>query len=247
MLNAQDILLKLKAGKPLSIIRMGDGEAIILNGFRDVANFKAVLKRQLGFYPPLDHCEQIRDNLIKAFQQCDIIGLPDHKNINELNSHWRFAKDILAKYVDLTGKEFCSINVHSEFLDNNYFDDLLLNTKVLNYISCRELTYELQRKFNIDTVNNYQIAPEMKFFAGYEGLNHYTDQFNKIERWMDKCDIEGRICLVGAGVVGKIYCNWFRDRGGISIDIGSVFDSWAGFVTRGPNRGVNVEDSQYKL
>ena len=31
----------------------------------------------------------------------------------------------------------------------------------------------------------------------------------------------------------------FKEKGGISIDIGSVFDFWVGKVTRGPNRGKN--------
>ena len=98
-------------------------------------------------------------------------------------------------------------------------------------------------------VNKYTIAPEAKFTSGYEGPLHYPEQFNRIHRWMTVQleNFPGSLLLVGAGVIGKIYCNWMRDRGGVAFDIGAVMDLWAGFSTRGPNRGLNVKDESYKL
>ena len=51
----------------------------------------------------------------------------------------------------------------------------------------------------------------------------------------------GALFLVGAGAFGKIYCHWIRDRGGIAVDIGSLFDSWAGVGRVGHAvRGLDV-------
>ena len=50
-----------------------------------------------------------------------------------------------------------------------------------------------------------------------------------------------------AGVIGKIYTNWMRDRGGVAIDIGAAVDLWAGRATRGEKRGLNAIDETYKL
>jgi hypothetical protein len=64
---------------------------------------------------------------------------------------------------------------------------------------------------------------------------------------MQKIDCNNSLCLVGAGVVGKIYNIWFKRRGGVSLDIGSIFDLWAGRKTRGKDRGIDVIDNTYKL
>ena len=56
----------------------------------------------------------------------------------------------------------------------------------------------------------------------------------------------GALFLVGAGAFGKIYCQWIKERGGIAIDIGSIFDSWANIGRVGhPVRSFDVY-RQYK-
>jgi len=37
----------------------------------------------------------------------------------------------------------------------------------------------------------------------------------------------GRVYLVGAGILGKMYCDVIKQRGGVAIDIGAVIDGWA--------------------
>ena len=64
---------------------------------------------------------------------------------------------------------------------------------------------------------------------------------------MKVIDCRGVLCLVGAGIPGKCYNNWFRDQGGVSLDIGSVFDFWYGRRTRGKGRGLDAIDNTYKL
>ena len=43
---------------------------------------------------------------------------------------------------------------------------------------------------------------------------------------------QGAIFLVGAGVLGKIYCDVIKEKGGIAIDIGAIFDAWANVKSR---------------
>lgn len=247
-MSAEQILSRLMQDKPLSLLRIGDGESIALNGFNEYSKYHNVLKRQLGFSPPIEHAEQIRENLIQAYKGADIIGIPQHKNIESLNSGWRQAQEMLDKYAPDHTKEYCSIDIGYDFLNAGYFNDLLQDRKELNYISCRNLDLQFSSTWNISVVNSYIISPEAKFTSGYAGAKHYPDQFNKAARWMDVRNVKGQLLLVGAGVIGKIYCNWWRDLGGISFDIGSVFDEWAGKATRGPERGLDVEvNSKFKL
>jgi UDP-N-acetyl-D-mannosaminuronic acid transferase (WecB/TagA/CpsF family) len=59
----------------------------------------------------------------------------------------------------------------------------------------------------------------------------------------------GSLLFVGAGIFGKIYCNWWRDRGGVAMDVGGVMDIWSGKITRGPDKGLDKDDpdTRYKL
>jgi len=251
MLTASEVLSELQLNNPISIIRIGDGESIVLNSMAgiqelDLAN-KAVLHRQMGYYPSFNDIKAIRDNLISAYEGCDIIGIPAHKQ--KTNSHWGNVYKILQANVPNHTDNLCSIDIHYDFLNAGYFDTLIDNREKLNYISCRNLDLKFMFRWHLQCVNSFIIAPEAKFTSGYTGPVHYPDQFNRVQRWMDVVKPEGQLLLVGAGVIGKIYCNWWRDRGGIAFDIGSIFDEWAGFITRGKDRGLDKvdNDSIYKL
>jgi hypothetical protein len=236
--------------KAISIIRYGDGEAIVLNGFKDIRSFSMVLKRQLGYIPAINEAEEIRGNLISALNNADIIGIPCAERLKDRKDYWSKAEGIFNENITFKNnlRLFTNIDVHSHFLDKNYFKELMQGVEVVNYISCRNLDEEIKKAFGVKRVNSFIVAPEAKFDNTYDGLKHYPDQFNKIERWMDKAvPVDGNLCLIGAGFIGKIYCNWFRDRGGVAFDIGSVFDSWAGLATRGPARGLNSIDNTFKL
>ena len=58
--------------------------------------------------------------------------------------------------------------------------------------------------------------------------------------------------LVAAGFLGKIYCNEIKNKGGISIDIGSTADIWMGYSTRmeheylHPILGVNLDFDKFR-
>lgn len=245
-LTTQDILTTLQETEPVSIIRCGDGEGIVLNGYDNTNDYMAVLKRQLGYYPPIDHGMEIHNNLIEAYSKADIIGIPKHKNLESLSAHWRSVVDTLDKFVPARTGNVCSMDIHYDFLQAGYFDTLLQGQEVVNYIGCRQLEQKMMEKWGINQVNGFHISPERKFTTTYVGEDHYPTQFNKVQRWMDVVGAEGRILLVGAGFVGKIYCNWWRDRGGKAFDIGSIMDEWAGAVTRGPEREADriIEDGK---
>lgn len=233
--------------KPIAITRYGDGEAMVLNGFNDVPAVEYVFKRQLGHSPTIEQVNEIRNNLIEAYDYSDLIGIK--QNIRDgLGKYWVTGKDILIQNVPtLLEHHFTSIDFHTDWLVQGKFGQLLHGVDRLFYISCRVLDNDLKEAFEIGSVESYTIAPEMKFTSGYDGPQHYPDQFKHIYRWIQNIDCNGAICLVGAGVIGKIYTKWFKERGGIAIDIGSVFDLWAGKSTRGSGKGMDVEDKTYML
>lgn len=242
----QNLLNLVMAGEPLSVVRCGDGEGIILNALSSVSALElastAVLRRQMGYDPTLNHVKEIRENLINAINGCDVIGVPMHKQ--KTDSHWGKVAQMIDTHTVCTADR-CDIDVAYQWLSDRSYDTLL-NREVINYISCRDLD-EGFRKY-AQVVNKFTIAPEAKFTT-YQGEPHYPTQFNRVQRWMDVVskDWPGTLLLVGAGVIGKIYCNWWRDRGGVAVDVGAVCDLWAGFVTRGPERGLDKVDLTWKL
>jgi hypothetical protein len=242
-----EIQWRLKTKTPTCITRYGDGEAIILNGFNDVEKLKMVMKRQIGLIPGIEDAEKIRENLIEAYRKSDIIGIPINKKMNDPESYWVKAARLFEESVGPVSAQITSVDFHSHFLGKGYFDKLLTGLDTLVYVSCRDLDTDLKRRYGIKNVYSYTIQPEMKFSGEYRGRKHWPTQFYEIEKWMPKMPVEGNLCLVGAGVIGKIYNSWFKDLGGISVDVGSVFDEWAGLVTRGPKRGLGVIDNTYKL
>lgn len=241
-----EILYRLNNGTPVSIVRAGDGEGLVLRSSDNIESYqeciKRVMMRQLGYEPTMSEVVAIRKNLITAYQGADIIGVPMQKHLKDLSEDWTIVGQLIKQYNTTSPR--CSIDVFYDMLYDGSLLEWLKDKPVINYISCREIPFS---RIGVLQVNKYIIAPEQKFTSGYRGPVHYPDQFNKIEQWMSKCAIEGNPCLVGAGVIGKIYCNWFRDRGGIAIDIGAVFDLLAGFSTRGPLRGLDVINEMYKL
>jgi hypothetical protein len=246
MLTKEQVISKLLENKPISIIRNGDGEKLVLDSMRTVSALQlcdhAVLQRQLGYSPSLKDVEAIRANLIEAYSKCDIIGIPNHGR--KVSSHWDDVLKVLDENVPGHTTTYCDIDLAYHMLSDNSYDQLLQNRHVLNYISCRDLDEGFKRKWNIRTVNKYTIAPEKKFVSGYEGDEHFPTQFNRIPRWMTVQleNFPGSLLLVGAGVVGKIYCNWWRDLGGVAFDVGGCMDIFAGKVTRGPDRGLDKDD-----
>lgn len=258
MISSSDLLQIIKDSlqdkQPLSVVRCGDGEGIVLNGYNDVPALTMVYKRQLGATPTIEGHEEIRNGLITAYNNADIIGVPGEREGHN-KGKWLQVRRQLWEHTNVYGlipdydntDKFASIDFHSHFLDNDYYSELLTGLDTLCYISCRDITEALKVKYNIKNVHAMIIAPETKFTSGYTGLPHYPDQYNYIKRWVTKVPVQGNLCLFGAGVVGKVYGAWLKEQGGIAVDIGSVFDSWAGMATRGEGRGLDKRDETFKL
>lgn len=231
---------------PMSLCRYGDGEAMLLDKEDASLEYKDfVFKRQLGNSVSDIQKKEIIENLIYAYNNADVIGRPTLKH-DKKDNYWKIGNEILSQYINLN-KDSCSIDVFYDFLNTDKFYKLLNNRKKIFYINSSNLDDKFKDIFKIEEINSFIIAPEIKFDPDYNGKNHYPDQYNEVKKWINTLDCEGCLCLVGAGVVGKIYNIWFKEKGGISLDIGGVFDAWAGKNTRGEGRGVGVVDNTYKL
>jgi hypothetical protein len=232
---------KIYDNEPFSMVRIGDGEGMVISQNKEYSDY--VFKRQLDYIPNDKYI--IRDNLIQTYSQADLIGIATRKRVLE-GEFWSFAKDSALEFSK--NNQFCSIDIHFDFLNEGYYDELFKSVTKLFYISGRNITNVLRKKYpNLDKIEGFIITPELKFESNKEREKHYPDQYLEIKHWISELDCSNSLCLVGAGVIGKIYNIWFKKRGGVSLDIGSIFDLWAGRKTRGIGRGVDIIDNTYKL
>lgn len=235
-------------GKSFALTRLGDGEARILNYFNDKKAAEYSLIKHTGKIPPESDIIQIRNNLIDAYNNSDVIGVPVEQHLRTKDKYWCEAKDLMFKYAP--GSEFadlCSINIHSEWLKYDIFENLLSFRDDVYIVTGRNVAEGLKKAYNIKNVHQFLISPQYKYEVIKKENKHFPEQFNQIKEWIAKMDLKGHICLVGAGFTGKIYSQWFKQSGGIGIDIGHVFDAWAGLVTRGRNKGAGKTQNTYKL
>jgi hypothetical protein len=134
MLTKEQVISKLLENKPISIIRNGDGEKLVLDSMRTVSALQlcdhAVLQRQLGYSPSLKDVEAIRANLIEAYSKCDIIGIPNHGR--KVSSHWDDVLKVLDENVPGHTTTYCDIDLAYHMLSDNSYDQLLQNRQLLN-------------------------------------------------------------------------------------------------------------------
>lgn len=248
----EKIIECLNTKTPFLALRYGDGEAILLKN-KDKTAIEHIFFRQLNEIPVKANVDKIRNNLIETLNNADLIGIPTKYHLR-IGGYWTESLDIMKEFCLVKTTNFGSIDFHYEFLrkwetKESCYDKLLANTKELFIISCRDLAKGFSKRFNIENVTILQVPPEMMFEEKkFVGKKHYPDRFQEICQIIENLgDLKGKLLLYGAGFVGKIYgLNW-KNRGGVAVDIGSVFDVLAGKNTRGQGCGPTSLIQEYKI
>lgn len=211
--------------QPFSLLRFGDGEGLF--GFYsdslDTRYCNASIKHW-GEVPGRISRHQIAMNIRQAYRKCDIAALPfDFDGI--------FWKRALIHFTNMDcSKPMCSLNIHIS-LNQTGFLRIVTEGRPVFYISCRDVD-DVFRSYGALSVTRMDISEQYRFASDKPLLPFYR-QVESIVEALDKIDFRGVLCFLGAGVAGKHLGNLMRDRGGMVIDIGSVFDLWTGIKSRG--------------
>lgn len=235
------IIDSLKNKKPFLITRIGDGEYLIhLNDMNNklVAH---MYNRHLGYIPEKHKTNEISSFIEETIYDSDVLSL--QKTMDGIiwsdipNLYQTLQKKNPTKWGD---KFICDHNVHFHFMNGNLFDNLLKNTEHLSLITCRDVEDKIKNKYpNLKTITTYKIPGENMFEEDKKIKDYYPKIFNNIKNQILSKDHSGHLLLLGGGFVGKKLGYYFKQTGGVSFDIGSVFDFWVGKVTRGEGRGHN--------
>lgn len=226
-------------GKAFSLLRLGDGEAKILGWPKYVSRetLDAQLKIWFGKTDFNDHeLFKIRDDLVKAINNADVIGLPTKSRL--INNRGKLDQHVCSilyyalfegDEFHLTDKLFCSASVHTFFHSSKIVLEYIKNYDYFYFVgkdakAASELLGPFDKKYSF-----LSIPPE-KWGVGVS--DHYPVRYNEIVCQIEESctKLPNSIAFVGAGVLGKVYCDFFKGKGIPAMDIGSLIDIWSGSI-----------------
>lgn len=239
-------------GSSFSLLRLGDGEGAMLPYRPQLQTFRAtdlVENSKTWWGQDGSPTPELAEELEQAICAADVIGIPDLDRATRIFyqtartaflANGRNMRGLLAA-ADFVATNCASVawttcHVHQSLAFWGLWDLILPRLGQLDLITCHgQLGDVLARAHGVHIGRTHRIPPERKYaaaFAGDNGEQHFPAVFEHLRGVLSETP-PGRTVLVSAGMLGKIYCHWIKQAGGIAIDIGSAADHWCGYGTRG--------------
>lgn len=239
--------------KPLSVIRIGDGEANLLSygaypetPILNLQSAKKIISKQHDrFNPDTLQIVKLQHMLFESLLTADVIGVlglwrPQRRSANDfiqafkldmrgISGHWR-GIDLLLRYVTsgfFVEKTFTSAHIYISVLKN--LKNIILAAQNVILITNRSKSFHILRN-QYSNINISQISVGMA--SSTNSTSRLTPDFLLSVKKQLPDVMNGTLCLVGSGPWSEIYCHWIKMRGGIAIDIGSAFDLIEGIHSR---------------
>lgn len=208
--------------EPFSYIRYSDGDAMFMND--NPLCEKILFNESL----PEPFRSGFKDDLFQAYNNADILGLPDPDEISR--SMW-YLQAYLMNGINYSG--ICSssrdpVNWHDK-LYIEMFESLTAFDKLF-IITSHDISERFLRHFNIEPY----IIPIGKPGRGAD--EHIKEYINFMHR-----SIEPGLYLVSWGIFAKTACDYIKQCGGIALDVGAIIDGWMGLKTRSYHKEKNYE------
>ena len=254
-LDAFQVFLRIResmdSGIPLSLVRLNYGEGIIL-GYPDVmhrgdVNYhmrmwferktltsrliykEGFLRKTIGrLFSNWSERDVLvlADGLKDSVRHADVVGTPLRGNV----PRHRYLVEVEASLARLHLLDDASLitcsAIHRLLHYALLYRPLLEGRDFVGIVSSRDVVRKLRRSFGTGEVRWYKVRSQPDY-PNDVPTPHYPDGFNEIGETLE-VPYPGALFLVGAGICGKIYCHWIKERGGVAVDVGSMFDSWAG-------------------
>ena len=165
-------------------------------------------------------------HMLSAIAGADVVGLPDGRHLTQAHEHFGFLAEMQRIALQRDGAN-AGLGVLGELHQAMpYLRPLLANQPFLGFVGCYpDLAERLGRFAQIaETLTiavpaalNRSDVPEMLRGAASRPEQALADLV---------VPYPGAIFLVGAGLLGTLYCGRIRELGGIAIDIDPIVTSW---------------------
>jgi hypothetical protein len=264
---AAAVVSALDEKRGFSMIRIGDGEGRVLGyplHFTDQEILSQILHYQFGpesmglvkAAHPDDWVAAamgpLQKMLTDSVRNADALGLPVAENMSERALQREpfgalgYAAGLVAAAALAAGVPAAmrfGVNVFQLAAARpGFFREIAHAARAVHLVGPWDLAEPFAESVGLEAVHHIRV-PGHYTWRGNKGLGQIPELYRFVEqRIADAGDLSGCLLLVGAGVMGKHYCNLIKTRGGVALDIGSVFDSWAG---RG--RPEAVKNAQVRL
>jgi hypothetical protein len=183
-----------------------------------------MMDRHLKFWfgHPNVHVGWIKHDLEEAIQSATMIGCWRGKGRNDF---WRYPARYLA---DIGRPPDCGIDIHRQMLGSGVLARFIQDAEHVVLVTCRDIEKRFAKRYN-KTPIVINIPEEGRTL---KRPNDHWEQYGDIREEIAGVARPGDVWLVGAGVLGKIYTVDAALSGAIALDIGSIFDGWAGVRSR---------------
>lgn len=250
---------KLRERQPFSFVRLGDGEAACLPYESMLSPFAlsdARDRERIWWGKPLDRCvrSRIYPRLARSIFDADCIGIPgiarfvrelhlQREDALETSLTGRGLRAILHcaetweqfRSSGATQPVFTSCHIHQHLELWNCYDELFDSVNEVVLVSCHEsLDDRVRDRFGLKIAGHILLPPDRVTGPLISSKMHSRTLPSILDSVLDELgDLpEGRLVLVGAGLLGKLIVGEARVRGGVALDLGSIFDHWLGLRTR---------------
>lgn len=217
--------------RPFSLMRFNDGEGCFLGTGEAEPPKRAMIQRTwFGENPiPPSQLDAIAARTVDAFRDADILGVATHAEPGTLYHYGltsAFHHGIIRRETTLA-----NAMIHNMLWRNGALKALLADQPFVGLVTGRNVREHVAREYGVGRVSQILVPAEAGHTFADLAMPHFPDRFHEVERLIDPPHC-GAVYLVGAGILGKIYCHIIKSRGGIALDLGSVFDLMAKMRTR---------------
>lgn len=236
----QQVCAALASGRGFSLVRLGDGEGLFLAGRRACLGGATVNGERRspdltaeGHLPEAE-LQALISTWRQAVLEADVVGLPDLDQCLGGPEHYLLVASGLGQ--SLTGDELQVLGPR-----------LLPGGCHLHLYWLASGAYEQPPFLHVHGVIAPLLPPALEGRVAWQpipgehghhpaaaGAAHYPEVYHHTLAWIEGQAKPGRLFLVGAGLLGKLYCAAIRRRGGVAIDVGSLIDLCG---ERGTTRG----------
>ncbi|MFZ4566144.1 MAG: hypothetical protein ACOYMY_06745 [Prochlorococcaceae cyanobacterium] len=226
----QQVCAALVEGRGFSLVRLGDGEGLFLAGRRPCLGGATVNGRRRdgglsaeGHLPDDEH-QALIDAWLQAVIEADVVGLPDLDQCLRGPEHYPLVASGLGQALaphQLEALGPCLLpggcHLHLFWLASGAYEQP-------PFLNVHGLIAPLLPPAMANRVAWQALPGELGHHPVAEGPAHYPEVYQQTLAWIDRQAAPGRLFLVGAGLLGKLYCAAIRRRGGVAIDVGSLID-----------------------
>ena len=246
----------IKRHTPFSMIRVGDGEGRLLaypwllselETSEETVTYMfgrrslEIMQQNFGARGLRQGISTLQRLMINAISNADCLGLPAPVHFERYlaqpegpskeslrNGVLGMAGALLAgskHFEHVPSERFYDTFIFKAVHRHRLFDTFLWGIEFLGLVSHTDFSIQISQRFKISNVLHVRVPGHQTFMPSAEV--HFPECYELIVRRL-VVPFKGAVFLVAAGYLGKVYCSVIKSRGGVAIDIGSVFDGWSG-------------------